>query len=311
VYLGDPITIKDYNSSEYIISGKAVKVTIDERETSNKQVQIEFRIDEVYKGKINLKTVMIYTSRSDASCGLFVKENEEWVIWAYLENKAISTSLCTRSKQKKDIAAADYQSLNYFKSAGSSSEWKNESGVLIAKGQLVNNLPIGYWKYFYTNGYIESEGFYENGLYTGKWIKYLNPKSIVTRLQYDKIIPPDSFPDLQQFQHRIWEIQHYQDGIREGEFIYYAYHSTDKPTHIINYKKGQLDGKSIAYYENGMMYYEQNYKEGKLDGYERFYYVNGQLKQEGKFIQSKAIGEFKLYSETGELIKITVGKRPD
>lgn len=38
---------------------------------------------------------------------------------------------------------------------------------------------------------------------------------------------------------------------------------------------------------------------------------NGQLKQEGKFVQSKATGEFKLYNENGELIKTTVGKRPD
>ena len=306
-----PVTIKDYNNSEFIVSGKVTQVTLNEKETVHRQRQIEFQIDEVYKGKIDLKTVMIYTSLSDASCGLFVNENEEWVIWAYSENKVISTNLCTRSKQKKYLSESDYKSLKYFKSNPSASEWKNESGVLIAIGQLKNNMPIDHWKYFYNNGYIESEGLYKNGIYNGKWIRYLDPEGIVTRLRYDKKIPEDSLPDLQLLQYKIWEIQNYKDGVREGEFINYAYYSIDKPKRITNYKNGEFDGKSIYYYDNGIIYYEQNFKDGILDGYERFYYLNGQLKQEGKFIQSKATGEFKLYNETGELIKTTVDKRPE
>lgn len=306
-----PVTINDYNNSEIIISGKAIKVTSNEKETEHRQRQIEFKIDEVYKGNMNSKTVMIYTSLSDASCGLFVNENEEWVIWAYLQNNALSTNLCTKSKQKRYLSASDYKSLNYFKSNPSTSEWKNESGVVIAIGQLKNNLPIGHWKYFYNNGYIESEGSYKNGTYNGKWIKYLDPKGIVTRLRYDKKIPEDSVPDLQLLQNRIWQIENYKNGVREGEFIYYAYYSIDKPERISNYKNGDFDGKSIYYYNNGIIHYEQNYKDGKLDGYERSYYSNGQLKQQGKFVQNKATGEFKLYNETGELIKTTVDKRPE
>ncbi len=305
------VTIKDYNNSEIIISGKAIKVIINKEESVDRQRQIEFQIDEIFKGKIELKKVTIYTALSDASCGLFIKEKEEWVIWAYLQNNVISTNLCTRSRQKKYVSDFEYKSLQYFKSNPDTSEWKNDSGVLIAVGKLENNIPIGHWEYFYNNGYLESEGAYKNGKYDGKWIKYLDPKGIETRLHYDKKIPEDSILDLKLLKNRIWEIQNFEEGIREGEFIHYAYYSIDKPKRITNYKKGQLDGKSIAYYDNGLIYYEQNYEEGKLEGYERFYHSNGQLKQEGKFIQSKAIGEFKLYSEAGELIKISVGKRPE
>lgn len=305
------VTIKDYNNSELIISGKAIKVTSNKKETEDRQRQIEFKIDDVYKGKIDSKTVMIYTSLSDASCGLLVNENEEWIIWAYLKNNVISTNLCTRSKQKKYLSESDYKSLKYFKSNPSISEWKNELGVVIATGQLKNNMPINHWKYFYNNGYTESEGSYKNGIYNGKWIKYLDPEGIVTRLRYDKKIPEDSIPDLKLLQYKIWEIQNYKNGIREGEFIHYAYYSIDKPDRITNYKNGDFDGKSIDYYYNGIIHYEQNYRDGKLDGYERSYYSNGQLKQQGKFIQNKATGEFKLYSETGELIKTTIDKRPE
>lgn len=305
-----PVTIKHYNNSEFIISGKAIKVVINQKEETDKQRQIEFQIDEIFKGQIDSKKVTIYTGLSDGSCGLFINENEEWVIYAYMQDGVISTNLCTRSQQKKNVSSFDYKSLKQFKNNSNITEWKNNSGALIAVGKLENNMPIGYWKYFYDNGYIESEGSYKNGKYDAKWIKYLDPEGIVTRLRYDKKIPQDSIPNLQLLKNRILEIQNFKEGFRDGEFIQFAYYSIDKPDRIINYKKGRLDGKSIMYYDNGIIYYEQNYTDGKLDGYERFYYSNGQLKIETNFSQGIKIGDSKFYDETGALIKKSIDKRP-
>jgi antitoxin component YwqK of YwqJK toxin-antitoxin module len=270
VHLADPVTIKDYNNSEIIILGKALKVIINQQETVYRQRQIEFQIDEVFKGKIDTKIVTIYTALSDATCGLNVKENEEWIIWAYTENNAISTNLCTRSQPKKYLSKSSYKSLKYFKSNPRTLKWKNDKGVTIAVGKLENNIPVGNWQYFYENGYLESEGFYKNGHYDGKWIRYLNPEGIVTRLHYDKKIPEDSTPDLNKSRYKIWEIQNFKEGVRDGEFIHYAYYSVDKPKSVMNYKNGLPDGMSIGYYNNGMIYYLQDYKEGELEGYERF-----------------------------------------
>ena len=169
-------------------------------------------------------------------------------------------------------------------------------------------MPTGNWKYFYDNGYIESEGSYKNGKYDAKWIKYLDPEGIVTRLRYDKKIPKDSMPNFDQLKNRISEIQNFKEGFIDGEFIAFGYYSMDKPNRISNYKKGRLDGKSVSYYDNGLIYYEQNYIDGELDGYERFYYPNGQLKMESKFIQGAKIGDSKFYDEKGELIKTTIKK---
>lgn len=298
-----PITIKDYNNSEYIITGKAFKVIINNKEVAEKQRQIEFQIDEVFKGQIDIKKIIIYTSSYDADCGLFVNENEEWLIFAYVRDGVISTNMCTRSRQKKNLSAVDYESLKRFQNHSNITEWKNNSGTLVAVGKLENRMPVGHWKYFYNNGYIETEGLYKNGEYDGKWVKYLDPEGIVTRLRYDKKITKDSMPNLELLKNRIWEIQNFKEGFRDGEFIQYAYYSIDKPIGIKNYKKGKLEGKSIWYYDNGIIYYEQNYTEGELNGYERIYYSSGQLKMENKFLHGIKTGESKYYSETGELIK--------
>jgi antitoxin component YwqK of YwqJK toxin-antitoxin module len=311
VTFGGSLTIKEYNSSKYIISGKATKVILNYNESIYRQRQIEFEIDEVFKGKIESKKITIYTALGDAACGLFVNENEEWVIYAYMYDGVFSTNLCTRSQLKKKVSSYDYKSLKKFKNNSNNTEWKNNTGSIIAEGKLENNMPIGHWKYFYNNGFLESEGSYKNGEYDGKWIKYLDPEGIVTRLHYDKKIPQDSFPDLQLLKNKMSDIENYKEGVRDGEFIYYAYYSVDKPTYIMNYKNGKKDGKEIRYYDNGIINYEQNFHEGELEGYERFYYKNGQLKQEGKFIKSKPSGKFNLYSESGELIKTTFDQRPN
>ncbi|WP_051189717.1 toxin-antitoxin system YwqK family antitoxin [Daejeonella oryzae] len=107
------------------------------------------------------------------------------------------------------------------------------------------------------------------------------------------------------------EIQNYKEGIREGEFIHYSYSSIDKPKSVTNFKNGEIDGKSIRYFDNGLIYYEQNYKNGKLEGYERIYHPNGQLKQSGQYKNSKPTGEFKVFNEEGLLIKTSINKRPD
>ena len=305
-----PVTIKHFNKFNFIISGKARKVVINQKEVTDKQRQIEFQIDEIFKGQIDSKKITIYTALSDASCGLIVNENEEWVIYAYMQDGVITTDRCTRSRQKKDLSSFDYSLLKQFKNSSNITEWKNNSGVLIAVGRLENNIPTGYWKYFYDNGFIESEGLYKNGEFDGKWIKYLDPEGIVIRLRYDKKIPQDSTPDLQPLKSRVWEIQNFKEGLRDGEFVNYAYYSIDKPKSITNYKKGKLDGISIRYYDNGIVYYSQNYTEGELDGYTRFYYSNGQLKEERKFLKGVKIGESKFYDENGELIKKPINKRP-
>jgi hypothetical protein len=117
-----PVTIKHYNNSEYIISGKALKVIINQKEETDKQRKIEFQIDEIFKGNIESKKVTIYTALSVASCGLFINENEEWVIYAYMHDGVIYTNLCTRSEPKKYVSAFDYKSLKNFKSNPSNTD---------------------------------------------------------------------------------------------------------------------------------------------------------------------------------------------
>ncbi len=305
-----PTTVVDYNEFEIIVSGQATKVIIDENEARNKQVQIAFKIDEIFKGEGLEKTLKIYTRQY--GCGLPVKENEEWIIWAYNNSDgSISTNACTRSKRKDKIDEIELKTLQYLKTNPSTTEWSNEKGQKVATGKMENNQPIGHWRYYYYDGAMESQGGYVNGKKDGKWFSYLNPSSIIESLYEDKVIPKDSVPDQALFINSVSEIGHFKEGLRHGEFVDYAYFSVDKPHRIRNYKHGRKEGLEISYHSNGLISYVYNYKDGKLDGPVRTYHPNGQLKMIGQYSDYKPIGEFKLFNEDGELVKTTVDKRPD
>lgn len=306
-----PVTIKDYNENEIIISGRAVKVTVDLKEPVDKQRQIDFEVDELFKGDVPQKKLKIFTADGDGPCGLYVNEKEDWVIWAYMINGVITTNLCTRSLRKEKIAAQDLTRLRYFATNPETKEWVDDKGVKTAEGRLEGNKPVGYWRYYYSTGFPESEGVYQNGKQHGRWTLFFDPYKIIMNKKENKINAKDSTYGIEPFKCRIREIQNYKVGVRDGEFVYYSGPDIDKPKTVTNYKNGMLEGKSIAYYSNGLINYEQNYKAGKLEGYERFYYSNGQLKQTGQFVNSKPVGEFKVFNENGELLKTSIDRRPE
>ncbi len=298
----DPVSVRDYNAMPFIVSGTVKEIIIRDSLNIDHQKQIVFEVNEVFKGSLKDKVINIYTAFSDASCGLFVQKGETWIIWAYMQQGVLTTNLCTRSLQTKYVSEADLKTLRMLRSSPESLIWKNEKGIIIAEGKLENQKPVGYWKYYYKNGHIEMEGNYLNEQFHGKWLSYLDPEGIITRWKYDKKIPEDSMPELNGITNRIHQIRHYKNGKPDGDFIYFGYTSIDKPSSFRQYKDGKENGKSIAYYENGLIHYEQNYLNGHRHGVERIYYVNGQLQKEGRFADGKLIGAYKYFDESGNPI---------
>ena len=67
-------------------------------ENESNAYNVEFEIEELYKGE-KLSSVYV-RSFSDASCGLVITENSEWIIFAYQNsNNLFSTDLCSGSKR--------------------------------------------------------------------------------------------------------------------------------------------------------------------------------------------------------------------
>ena len=67
--------------------------------------------------------------------------------------------------------------------------------------------------------------------------------------------------------------------------------------------KGEINGPSESFYENGNLKAGGIYKTNYEEGYWKEYYDTGKIKSEGNYIIGKKTGLWKLYDEGGLLMK--------
>lgn len=48
----------------------------------------------------------------------------------------------------------------------------HKDGSVWAKGQVLGDLPAGYWEWFRKDGTIMRSGYFKNGVQVGKWTTY-------------------------------------------------------------------------------------------------------------------------------------------
>jgi antitoxin component YwqK of YwqJK toxin-antitoxin module len=48
----------------------------------------------------------------------------------------------------------------------------HKDGTLWAKGQVVGDVPAGYWEWFRRSGTISRSGHFEDGIQVGEWTTY-------------------------------------------------------------------------------------------------------------------------------------------
>ena len=49
---------------------------------------------------------------------------------------------------------------------------RHKDGTLWAKGQVVGDVPVGYWEWFRKSGTISRSGHFEDGIQVGEWTTY-------------------------------------------------------------------------------------------------------------------------------------------
>jgi antitoxin component YwqK of YwqJK toxin-antitoxin module len=126
------------------------------------------------------------------------------------------------------------------------------------------------WNQFLFKGAcIRTEGFYEQGLQSGKWMSY-NQQTIITG------------------------VRHYAKGKLHGEVVLYKYDSLEAKNQCMfrgNYLHGLAEGlqciyalngdSSLQYYHSGLLDSARKYEQGKLVSLHYYsYYKNGQKRME-------------------------------
>jgi hypothetical protein len=80
-----PSLYKDFKRAEYIFIGTVTNTTTTWRnDDTEASLDVQFHVDEFFKQPLasNNRSVTIYTPKERSGCGLKMKFNERWQIWA-------------------------------------------------------------------------------------------------------------------------------------------------------------------------------------------------------------------------------------
>jgi len=144
----------------------------------------------------------------------------------------------------------------------------NLDGKLRTKGTMINKNRIGKWVYFFPNGAIFSEEFYENGKLEGELRNYYKNGNIL-------------------------EITQYSNGMKNG--ISKKFSDQEVLIEKVNYENDILHGKGMYFELNGDLKEEGIYKDGKRIGKWEFYIggkkVSKKEKKEGNKFNKNVINK--------------------
>jgi len=111
-----------------------------------------------------------------------------------------------------------------------------------------SNDTIQYNWSWYDHGGTKAVEYYTNGLKSGTWRVYPNPKT-----------SSDTFPS---------RIDHYENGMRNG---FHTAYRNGKISEEAYYKNDVLNGSSKTWNVQGLLIASENYKDGNLDGISNYY----------------------------------------
>ncbi len=260
--IGQQLDILYYNNSHSIFTGELVETEI--KENSNWQ-KLKFKVSKSYKGNYE-EFITIYTHRQVSACGLSgLNIGDNWLIYAFGNNKTQTTNRCSLSKKDSDKDFTKDTTLLNTIFNKRNSYFKSEK----AEGNFIEGEPNGEWKYYFKHSF--SKGIYKNSVKNGLWTQ----TSIDGRIEFET---------LYKNGRKKWEKNYNKDG----QIIFERhYNSWDEKLTIKNYDDGTP---------------RQIFKKHYFPfSYTKFteYYPNGQLKEKGNF----RWGKWRYYSEDGKLIK--------
>jgi antitoxin component YwqK of YwqJK toxin-antitoxin module len=92
----------------------------------------------------------------------------------------------------------------------------------------------------------------------------------------------------------------YKDNLLQGPLI--RYYSYNKKKELQNFDKGNLDGLSTIWYEDGGKLSETTYMNGILNGPYREYHPDNHLKVQGQYLNGFFTGKWLYFNFSGDIV---------
>ncbi len=201
-------------------------------------------------------------------------------------------------------------------------QYKDSKGHLVSEGTLVNGKPDGYWKTYYPDGTIKSEGNRENFQLNGTWVFYSEQGDTMELIDYRANLKNgyhiryeyNKGPTKSMRRHFLSK-ELYLNDLKENKSQYYQ---GGKLYQEINFEHGEKQGICRQFDEEGRIVRIMNYrknvlistetinqfdKNGLKTGVWKDFYPSGELHVVRSYRENKLDGLFREYTVQGQLIR--------
>ena len=116
---------------------------------------------------------------------------------------------------------------------------------LVGRNSYKNNQKEGYWKEYFENGKLKSEGYYKNGIKNGYWKNYNQKDKLETEGNYINGLKEGMWKKYWENSVNLKSKCNYTNNLKNGTLIEYIKNNNTKNNDIyrkIEYKNGIRDG---------------------------------------------------------------------
>lgn len=182
--------------------------------------------------------------------------------------------------------------------------WKTyfPDGSLSSEGEYKANKPVGEWKFYYPNGKTEQTGKYTNsGKLTGSWKWFFDNGKLKREENYISGLQDGIHTEYDE-KGKVIEQGEYIKGLEDGEWTTNSGDFIERGS----YRDGLKNGKWSTYYlvqdsikTDTSISFTGNFVDDNPDGKHIYYWDNGKVRNEGPYIMGKKEGDWILYNYDG------------
>lgn len=176
---------------------------------------------------------------------------------------------------------------------------KHPNGKIRYSGQFLNDIPVGEFRYFFSNGKLNAIVNHKgNGIHASTSV--FNEAGDTTAKGFYFSQQKDSIWNYYDKNHKIISTELYHKGLANGCWVLY-YPGDTLAAEKTSYKNGKKQGDFIQYFSNGSIKVKGQYQNDILSGVYRSYYPDGKALNEGRYTDGLADGLWKYYTNDGRL----------
>jgi len=197
------------------------------------------------------------------------------------------------------------------------------NGILASEGIInAEGLRQGFWKDYYPDRTLKSQGNYLNGNKTDEWEFFYPKGELEQRGSYDKTGKPVGKWIWFYSTGQVLREEIYRSGLRDGLMTEYS------PEGLViaqgeyiddledgfwifengfyreegEYSEGMRQGNWKHYFEDNSLAFEGSFVEDQPNGKHTFYHPNGKKLEEGQYLMGRKNGEWRKWDEDGSLL---------